>query len=391
MKNAEYTYDSINRLTKVNGEGKEVAYSYNGDGLLYERTADGKTTRYYYDEEAKLMAEADVTGGTPALTYVYIYDLSGQIWARQDKATGALQYYQLNGHGDVVGLNDSEGNVLNSYSYDIWGGPLTEQETVPNVLRYSGWDDTTGLQYLRARWYDPGVGRFMGEDTYQGEVTDPLTLNLYTYVHNNPLIYTDPSGHKIWLIHGTKLVKSVTDPENTWTPEFKKYIGELYDEEVENPRWTGGNSKPARNEAAEDIINSIVKWKKQNPDEPIRLIGHSHGGNVAILVANGLHEKGIDVETLVTIATPVREFDYYLKYGVGQHLHVYNEQDGIQINGGSAWLLGHARRAFTNAANIKIDFKENYGPIKSHSVMHSNVDVWKKYITPYLADFYERP
>ncbi|MFB5763635.1 RHS repeat-associated core domain-containing protein, partial [Paenibacillus medicaginis] len=161
--------------------------------------ADGKTTRYYYDEEAKLMAEADVTGGAPTLTYVYIYDLSGQIWARQDKGTGALQYYQLNGHGDVVGLNDSEGNVLNSYSYDIWGGPLTAQETVPNVLRYSGeyWDDTTGLQYLRARWYDPGVGRFMGEDTYQGEVTDPLSLNLYTYVHNNPLIYSDPMGHKV--------------------------------------------------------------------------------------------------------------------------------------------------------------------------------------------------
>ncbi|MFB5759848.1 RHS repeat-associated core domain-containing protein [Paenibacillus medicaginis] len=65
------------------------------------------------------------------------------------------------------------------------------------MLRYSGeyWDDTTGLQYLRARWYDPGVGRFMGEDTYQGEVTDPLSLNLYTYVGNNPLIYVDPSGH----------------------------------------------------------------------------------------------------------------------------------------------------------------------------------------------------
>ncbi|MFB5759850.1 polymorphic toxin-type HINT domain-containing protein [Paenibacillus medicaginis] len=223
MKNAEYTYDSINRLTKVSGEGKEVTYSYNGDGLLYERTADGKTTRYYYDEEAKLMAEADVTGGTPTLTYVYIYDLSGQIWARQDKATDALQYYQLNGHGDVVGLNDSEGNVLNSYSYDIWGGPLTEQETVPNVLRYSGeyWDDTTGLQYLRARWYDPGVGRFMGEDTYQGEVVDPLSLNLYTYVGNNPLIYTDPSGHRHEMGAGwggfAGNAYSATDPWKGWS------------------------------------------------------------------------------------------------------------------------------------------------------------------------------
>lgn len=48
---------------------------------------------------------------------------------------------------------------------------------------------------MRARWYDPSVGRFINEDTYEGEINNPLSLNLYTYVVNNPLIYTDPSGH----------------------------------------------------------------------------------------------------------------------------------------------------------------------------------------------------
>ncbi|MGG6480618.1 hypothetical protein ABHN03_26095, partial [Paenibacillus sp. NRS-1775] len=115
MENASYGYDSVSRLTNVNGEGKEVRYSYNGDGLLYERTEGGQTTRYYYDEEAKLMAEAEVEGGTAKITYAYVYDLSGQLWARQDKASGQLQYYQLNGHGDVVGLSDSTGKELNSY------------------------------------------------------------------------------------------------------------------------------------------------------------------------------------------------------------------------------------------------------------------------------------
>ncbi|WP_256873722.1 polymorphic toxin-type HINT domain-containing protein [Paenibacillus kribbensis] len=197
MESASYGYDSVSRLTNVSGEGKEVGYSYNGDGLLYERTEGGKTTRYYYDEEAKLMAEAEVVGGTAKIMYAYVYDLSGQLWARQDKASGQLQYYQLNGHGDVVGLSDSAGKELNSYSYDIWGGPETVKETVPNVLRYAGeyWDDTTGLQYLRARWYDPGTARFMGEDTYQGEITSPLSLNGYTYVHNNPLTNSDPTGN----------------------------------------------------------------------------------------------------------------------------------------------------------------------------------------------------
>lgn len=197
LKEAEYTYDSLNRLTKVAGEGKEVSYTYNGDGLLYERKEDTDTTRYYYDEEAKLIAEAEVSGGKANITYAYVYDLYGQLTARQDRATGKLQYYQFNGHGDVVGLVDDQGTTLNSYSYDIWGGPEETTETVPNVIRYSGeyWDDTTGLQYLRARWYDPGTARFIGEDTYEGEMGNPLSQNLYTYVHNNPLRYIDPSGH----------------------------------------------------------------------------------------------------------------------------------------------------------------------------------------------------
>ncbi|MBE0344450.1 hypothetical protein E4V51_33105 [Paenibacillus sp. 28ISP30-2] len=73
-------------------------------------TCDLPFPPYYYNEEAKLMAEAEVEGETPKITYVYVYDLSGQLWARQDKASGQLQYYQLNGHGDVVGLSDSTAN-----------------------------------------------------------------------------------------------------------------------------------------------------------------------------------------------------------------------------------------------------------------------------------------
>ncbi|MFD1177722.1 hypothetical protein ACFQ3W_15630 [Paenibacillus puldeungensis] len=105
-----FTFDSLNRLTKVSGEdSKEISYSYKGDGLLYERVEGEKRTRYYYDEEAKLIAEANVTAGKPNLTYTYIYDLNGRLWSRVDQATGEVQYYQFNGHGDVVGLTDSQG------------------------------------------------------------------------------------------------------------------------------------------------------------------------------------------------------------------------------------------------------------------------------------------
>ena len=59
------------------------------------------------------------------------------------------------------------------------------------------YNPNTGLEYLRARYYNADKGRFFQEDTYLGDITDPLTLNRYAYTKNSPLNYVDPSGHKI--------------------------------------------------------------------------------------------------------------------------------------------------------------------------------------------------
>jgi len=193
--NTNLTYDDRDRLTQVaTAGGKTVSYKYNGDNLLYERTENGQTTRYYYDGD-QVIAEANIVGGNAELKTRYI---RGQGLIAAEDANANKAYYSHNGHGDVIELRDETGNTrLNRYTYDIWGNPVIEEENVHNIFRYSGemWDDTTSLQYLRARWYDPSDGRFISEDTYEGQIDNPLTLNLYTYVHNNPLIYADPTGH----------------------------------------------------------------------------------------------------------------------------------------------------------------------------------------------------
>ena len=75
---------------------------------------------------------------------------------------------------------------------------LSSTGSADNSILYAGYqyDEETGLYYLNARMYDPITARFMQEDTYRGDPNDPLTLNLYTYCANNPLIYSDPSGHR---------------------------------------------------------------------------------------------------------------------------------------------------------------------------------------------------
>ncbi|QYR19150.1 hypothetical protein KZ483_14355 [Paenibacillus sp. sptzw28] len=189
------TYDKRDRLTNIaiNNGGGNVSYKYNGDGLLWERTENGKTTRYYWDGD-QVIAEANVSGGVATLKARYI---RGQgLVAREDNQSKA--YYVHNGHGDVVNLMDRTGTTkLNQYNYDIFGNIASQTENIQQPFKYSGemQDDTTGLQYLRARWYDPSIGRFIGADSYKGQTTNPLSLNLYTYVNNNPLIYHDPSGH----------------------------------------------------------------------------------------------------------------------------------------------------------------------------------------------------
>ncbi|MBD2872135.1 S8 family serine peptidase [Paenibacillus arenilitoris] len=195
LEEAYYEYDDWNRLTKVTTSEGVITYKYNGDDRMVERSENGETIRYYWSND-RIVAEGVVQDGVVSEKATYIYGLG--LLEQIDGGNSSRSSFLMNGHGDVVELRDMQGSLQNQYTYDIWGKPLTASETVDNPFRYSGeyWDDSVDLQYLRARWYDPKIARFINEDTYEGKISNPLSLNLYTYVSNNPLRYTDPSGNK---------------------------------------------------------------------------------------------------------------------------------------------------------------------------------------------------
>ncbi|KOP65496.1 hypothetical protein AMS62_09710 [Bacillus sp. FJAT-18019] len=380
-----FTYNALNQLKTYTKPDMQASYSYYGDGLRASKTVNGQLTRYVY-LNGHAIDELDNAGNSKARNI-----WGNELLFRKDENSGKGGYYYYNSHGDVVAVKDSAGNSINTYTYDIWGKVQQKTEGMSNPFRYTGeiYDDESGLIYLRARYYDPEIGRFITEDTYEGELNNPLSLNLYTYVTNNPLIYIDPSGNKAWLIHGTW-----SNPEKSWGKDdsFDKYVEGLFNESSERLEWSGGNSTGARSETAEEIFKKVYEWRLENPNDPIRLVGHSHGGNVAIMVANLLAEKGMEVETLITIATPVREYQLDKNTSVVQHIHLYNNIDLIQANGGSAWLGGYTlTREFYGAENVRVTdaekpgvFSPNGGPIDAHSSMHSNIKIWKKYIEPKL-------
>jgi RHS repeat-associated protein len=190
-----YIYDGENRLKEVKqGANVIAAYTYDYMGRRTSVTESGTTTYFHYDGW-NVVAETDSSGNAIA---TYAYDLNDQPISMT--RGGNTYYYQYNAHGDVVSLTNSLGQIVNTYTYDPWGKVLTSNEQVSNPYRYAGYryDATTGLYYLQKRYYKPDIFRFITPDADRGDAKEPLTLNLYLYVKNNPLNAVDPSGE--WAI-----------------------------------------------------------------------------------------------------------------------------------------------------------------------------------------------
>ncbi|MDR1156825.1 MAG: hypothetical protein LBK75_00745 [Oscillospiraceae bacterium] len=200
---ALYDYDVWNNMISSTVDGETTTHTYNGDGLRVSKTANGLTTRYAY-EYTEVVLELDGSGNQKAL------NVRGHKLLSRVTSAGS-SWFMYNGHGDVTALVDGANTVQATYYYDAFGVHKEQTGTANNPYRYNGYtfDEESGLYYLKSRFYDPELARFMQEDTYRGDPVDPLSLNLYTYVSNNPLVYWDPTGH--WSVTG--------EPDNDWVPD----------------------------------------------------------------------------------------------------------------------------------------------------------------------------
>ena len=264
-----YQYDTENRLTAVYDRQKLLmAASYDGDGnrifqLNYNPEAEcgyGKNVsgevfipENSTDEDGNLTAEGELfgyicsaTGRSYDLTeyvndtnrtytevlgaytvnsgasesYSYAGDMRisrNDIWTvSRDCVADEMSYYLYDGRGSVTANTWYNGMVTNVYQYDPYGQVTLGGASHRDFYGYNGesYNPNTGLEYLRARYYNAEKGRFFQEDSYLGDVTEPLTLNRYAYVVNSPLNYVDPSGHEA--------IDAVNDP--TSLEEQRKFI-----------------------------------------------------------------------------------------------------------------------------------------------------------------------
>ena len=208
----KFTYNGFNQLTAFEDEaGNKATYEYYSDGLRLSKTVNGAKSSYIWtDNNLSMEIKSDeVISYAKAPGYMRTGSSKDSLY-RNDKL------YLFNGHGDVTSMVDKSGKVTKTYSYDAFGNEVNRDKNDTNPFRYCGeyWDNETESIYLRARYYNPSIGRFTTEDTHwnstnliygdkeykKDETKYPdinailQSSNLYWYCMGNPIKYTDKNG-----------------------------------------------------------------------------------------------------------------------------------------------------------------------------------------------------
>jgi RHS repeat-associated protein len=238
-----YTYDANGNLTGVTGTGaKSIAYtSFNKPKTI--SNASGTTT-FTYDANYNRLIKAAPGGTTTYIGKLYEKFVSGStttqknyiyagnnlvgVFSTLSNGTSNTRYFQTDHLGSVEVITNESGGVVQRLSYDAWGKrrnpngtdaiSITAQ-TTRGFTRHEH-DDEAGLVNMNAREYDPLLGRFITPDTIIPSATNSQAYNRYSYVINNPLSLTDPTGHS-WL---SRAVRSVTRSVRRVVNQFTQQV-----------------------------------------------------------------------------------------------------------------------------------------------------------------------
>ncbi|MBO2946237.1 AHH domain-containing protein [Paenibacillus sp. F411] len=172
-----------------------MTYGYNAENERTWMNVKGQTTLYVVNphaEYSQLLLETDEAGRVSA-AYVYGLGLIGR-----ESADGRYQSYHYDLRGSTTRLTDEEGDVTDRYTYGAFGELVKHEGTTRQPFAYNGRDgvqtDINGLYYMRARYYNPDIKRFMNRDVLRGEVSLGLSMNRFAYVNGNPVTFVDPLG-----------------------------------------------------------------------------------------------------------------------------------------------------------------------------------------------------
>jgi RHS repeat-associated protein len=210
----EYVWDDASRLSEQRTANSRTTYRYDADGLRIGQThfpVSGTPTRteYLVDPSTAYanVIERFVASGAASAKLSQVYAFGEGIVAQTTCAPTATsaandcpmpseRFVLSDGFGSTRLLTDPTGAVTDRIDYDAFGNEIGREGTtnVEHLYRGEQYDPNLGFYYLRARYYDPGMGRFATMDPFNGFLADPMSAHEYLYVGANPANRSDPSG-----------------------------------------------------------------------------------------------------------------------------------------------------------------------------------------------------
>lgn len=255
-----FGYNATGKLISYEKGKDKVIFAYDGEGRRISKTVNGRKISFINDPITpftRVLLEKDENGKTKKR---YVYGCS-RLFGQGPTDT---QFFLYDQPGKSVSyLVDKNQRIAESYSYSAFG-IRNKESSINNSYGYVGeeCDEETGLIYLRNRYYDPEIGRFISPDFILGILGDPQTLNAYVYVKNNPINYIDPSG-----LYADKVpLDFYGNFPGAQTPSGKSRVGhgwlgglDVNGEEFSQGAWVGGIIKTNENKIS--LCNETVRLR----------------------------------------------------------------------------------------------------------------------------------
>jgi RHS repeat-associated protein len=213
-----FTWDKAGRLAS-SSDGS--TYRYDGHGRRVQKAEPGQTTVYHYDIGGRIIAETS-PAGAKLRDYIYLGNklvvVDGCVTEGATACT-ERQWYHTDTLGSPLARTAASGAVVARLEYQPWGEQWSASGTEGD-RQYNGrvYDPGTGFHDYGARMYGPWIGRFISADSVLGNLSVPASLNRYSYVHNNPYKYVDPSGHVVE-VTGPRMAATLKQVRATRTGE----------------------------------------------------------------------------------------------------------------------------------------------------------------------------
>jgi len=185
-----YAWDFENRMSSVTlpGSGGTVSFAYDPFGRRIKKVSSAGTSIFAYDGD-NLIEETNSSGAIVARYAQQGLNIDEPLAMLRG---GTTSYYQVDGLKSVTSLSTTAGALAQTYTFDSFGKQTASSGSLTNPFQFTGResDSETNLYFLRARYYDPAIGRFLSEDPigFKGGI------DFYRYVRNNPVMHRDPLG-----------------------------------------------------------------------------------------------------------------------------------------------------------------------------------------------------